>query len=72
MKDIRFCRKLEMARNAAIADGRQVAIVKHLRSDEWEMVEGHTTLVPDVVVKRDGRTVAFTVVGRRALAEAAY
>jgi hypothetical protein len=70
MRDIRFCRKLEAARHAAIADGRSVAIVKHLRTDEWEMIEGHTVLVPDVVVKRDGRILAFTVSGRRALAQA--
>lgn len=64
-----FTRKLEAARHIAIADGHNVAIVKCLRSDEWEVKVGQTALIPDVVVDNQGGVKAFSCCGRRAIAQ---
>lgn len=65
-----FCRCLHDAQREAAISGHSLAIVKHLRNDEWEIMQGQTVLIPDVIVRKDGRALAYTVAGRRALAQA--
>jgi hypothetical protein len=66
-----FTRKLESAKHDAIVNGRAIGLSKHLRSDEWEMIAGESWLSPDVLVTPKGRILAFTTIGRRALAQTA-
>lgn len=66
-----FSKKLEAAKQEAVVNGRAIALAKHLRSDDWEYAAQGTWLVPDVLVTPRGRVLAFTLVGRRAIAEAA-
>ena len=66
-----FSKAFQIAKLAARADGRQIAVVKHLRSDEWTIVSGQVMFVPDVTVTPQGEVRTFTMIGRRAIAQSA-
>ena len=65
-----FLKAFQLAKLAAHANGRQIAVVKHLRSDEWTITSGQVMFVPDVTVTPQGEVRTFTMIGRRALAQA--
>ena len=64
-----FLKSFQIAKLAAHVDGKQIALVKHLRSDEWTIVSGQVMFVPDVTVTPQGEVRTFTMIGRRALAQ---
>jgi len=66
-----FLKAFQLAKLAAHADGKQIALVKHLRNDEWTIVSGQVMFVPDMTVTPQGEVKTFTMIGRRALAQSA-
>ena len=65
-----FSKAFQFAKMVAHANGRQIAVVKQLRSDEWTITSGQVMFVPDVTVTPQGEVKTFTTVGRRAIARA--
>ena len=65
-----FSKAFQFAKMVAHANGRQIAVVKRLRSDEWTITSGQVMFVPDVTVTPQGEVKTFTTVGRRAIAQA--
>ena len=66
-----FSKAFQFAKMVAHADGRQIAVVKHLRSDEWTITSGQVMFVPDITVTPQGEVRTFTTIGRRAIAQSA-
>jgi hypothetical protein len=64
-----FSKAFQLAKLIAIADGREVAVSKFVRSDEWKVWEGQIWPTPDLVVMPKGDVRVQTMVGRRALAQ---
>ena len=65
-----FPRAFQLAKLIAVADGREVAVSRFIRSDEWKVFEGQIWPTPDLVVTPKGDVRVQTVIGRRALATA--